>query len=154
MHLTSLLTAGALSQLSCRPAATGTMTSTAEIRRWLFDHAPFQFYTILHRFTARTSLSEFDIERCLRYFSGFNILLCRLQHSYAVYFQHKIAKKVCWYHCIYLFVYYYSIIWINDYLCFRRSIRGKDDGDAKTSDWLVAHQESHAASVVLVSVLQ
>ncbi len=41
-------------QLSCRPSTTGTLTSTAEIRRWSFNHAPLQFYTIVHRFTART----------------------------------------------------------------------------------------------------
>jgi hypothetical protein len=46
-HVTSLLLAGALSQLSCRlSATTGTLTCTAEIREWLFDHAPLQFYTI------------------------------------------------------------------------------------------------------------
>ena len=41
-------------QLSCRPSTTGTSTSTAEIRGWSFNHAPLQFYTIVHRFTART----------------------------------------------------------------------------------------------------
>ncbi len=40
-------------QLSCRLSATGTLTSTVKIRECLFDHSPLQFYTILHRFTAR-----------------------------------------------------------------------------------------------------
>ena len=37
-------------QFSCRPSTTGTSTSTAEIRGCLFNHAPLQFYTIVHRF--------------------------------------------------------------------------------------------------------
>ncbi len=64
------------------------------------------------------------------------------------------SPRGCWYHCICLFVYWLLFDYLDKLLFVFRSIRGKNDGNAKTSDSSRIKSLTQQVWSCLVSLLQ